>query len=222
MTVTCPSCKATLAIPDDRLPKGKVVSAACPQCKGKIVIDLAGSASVPDGAKEAVPVPVPTPAPVSAPAPPMAPATYSEQRQPLALVCMSAPAERDQVVAALRAEGYAAQVATSTADAIQRLRFMAYALAVIREGFGTAVGEGNPVLDHVAEMPMGARRGMHVVLVSPNAASHNSAAAFTRSVNLVLNLKDLPHLAEALKRSLAETEQGYRVLLDSLRAQGRG
>jgi hypothetical protein len=69
---------------------------------------------------------------------------------------------------------------------------------------------------------MGARRGMHVVLVSPNAASHNSAAAFTRSVNLVLNLKDLPHLAEALKRSLAETEQGYRVLLDSLRAHGKG
>ena len=215
MTVTCPSCKATLAIPDDRLPKGKVVSAACPQCKGKIVIDLAGSAPVPDAAKEAAPTPV------SAPAPPMAPATYSEQRQPLALVCMSAPAERDQVVAALKAEGYAAQVATSTADAIQRLRFMAYALAVIREGFGTAVGEGNPVLDHVAEMPMGARRGMHVVLVSPNTGSHNSAAAFTRSVNLVLNLKDLPHLAEALKRSLAETEQGYRVLLESLHAQGR-
>lgn len=206
MTVTCPSCKATLTIPDDRLPKGKVVSAACPQCKGKIVIDLTGSASVADAAKEAAPEP---------------PATYSEQRQPLALVCVSAPAERDQVVAALKAEGYAAQVATSTADAIQRLRFMAYALAVIREGFGTPAGDGNPVLDHVAEMPMGARRGMHVVLVSPNAGSHDSAAAFTRSVNLVLNLKDLPHLAEALKRSVAETEQAYRVLLDSLRAQGK-
>jgi hypothetical protein len=99
---------------------------------------------------------------------------------------------------------------------------MAYALAVIREGFGSAAGEGNPVLDHVAEMPMGARRGMHVVLLSPNAGSHDSTAAFTRSVNLVLNVKDLPHLAEALKRSAAETEQAYRVLLDTLRAQGKG
>jgi CheY-like chemotaxis protein len=152
----------------------------------------------------------------------MAPASYNEQRQPLALVCVSAPVERDQVVAALKTEGYAAQVATGAADAIQRLRFMAYALAVIREGFGTAVGEGNPILDHLAEMPMGARRGMHVVFISPNAGSHDSAAAFTRSVNLVLNLKDLPHLAEALMRSVAETEQANRVLLDSLRAQGRG
>lgn len=218
MTVACPSCKATLTIPDDRLPKGKVVSAACPQCKGKIVIDLTGSASVPDAAKEAAATPVSAPVP----APPIAPATYSEQRQPLALVCMGAPTERDQVVAALKAEGYAAQVATSTADAIQRLRFMAYALAVIREGFGATAGEGNPVLDHVAEMPMGARRGMHVVFISPNASSHDSTAAFTRSVNLVLNLKDLPHLAEALKRSLTETEQAHRVLLDSLRAHGKG
>jgi len=214
MTITCPSCKATLAIPDDRLPKGKVLSAACPQCKGKIVINLSGSPPAPDAAKAAVPTPPP--------AQPMGPATYSEQRKPLALVCMSAPVERDQVVAALKAEGYAAQVATSAADAIQRLRFMAYALAVIREGFGTAAGEGNPVLDHVAEMPMGARRGMHVVLVSPSAGSHDSAAAFTRSVDLVLNLKDLPHLAEALKPSVAETEQAHRVLLESLRAHGKG
>ncbi len=216
MTVTCPSCKATLTIPDDRLPKGRVVSAACPQCKGKVVIDQTESVAVPGAAKETAPTPV------SAPAPPMATASYNEQRQPLALVCVSAPAERDQVVAALKAEGYAAQVATGAADAIQRLRFMAYALAVIREGFGTAVGEGNPILDHLAEMPMGARRGMHVVFISPNASSHDSAAAFTRSVNLVLNLKDLPHLAEALKRSVAETEQASRVLLDSLRAQGKG
>jgi hypothetical protein len=217
MTVTCPACKAALTIPEDRLPKGKAVSAACPQCKGKILIDLTGSAPTPDTPKEAPP---PT-APVSAPSPPLAPPAYTEQRQPLALVCVGAPAERDQVVAALKADGYAAQVAISAADAIQRLRFMAYALAVIREGFGTPAGDGNPVLDHVAELPMGARRGMHVVFVSPNLASHDSTAAFARSANLVLHLKDLPHLAEALKRSIAETAQAHRVLLDTLHAHGK-
>lgn len=63
---------------------------------------------------------------------------------------------------------------------------------------------------------------MHVVFVSPNVGSHDSTAAFARSVNLALHLNDLPHLAEALKRSLAETEQAHRVLLESLRAQGKG
>ncbi len=40
---------------------------------------------------------------------------------------------------------------------------------------------------------------MHVVFVSPNVGSHDSTAAFARSVNLALHLNDFPHLAEALK-----------------------
>ncbi len=63
---------------------------------------------------------------------------------------------------------------------------------------------------------------MHVVLVSQNFGADDSTVAFARSVNLVLHLNDPPHLAEALKRSLAETGQAHRVLLESLRAQGKG
>jgi hypothetical protein len=209
MTVICPSCKTTLVIPDDRLPKGKAVTAGCPQCKGKIVIGPTETPPAPDSA-EAVALA------------PESPATYNGLRQRPALVCVSAPAERDQVVAALKAEGYAPLVATSPVHAIQQLRFMAYALAVIREGFGTPAGDGNPVLDHVAEMPMGVRRSMHVVFISPSITSQYSTAAFARSVNLALNLNDLPHLTDALKRSVAETEQVHRVLLESLHAQGKG
>ena len=208
MTVTCPSCKATLVIPDDRLPRGKAVTAGCPQCKGKIVIGPTETPPAPDFGETAVLTPE-------------LPATYSVQRQRPALVCVSAPAERDQVVAALKTDGYAPLVATSAAHAIQQLRFTAYALVVIREGFGTPAGDGNPVLDHVAEMPMAARRSMPVVFISPSITSQYTTAAFARSVNLALNLNDLPHLTEALKRSVPETEQVYRVLLESLHAQGK-
>jgi hypothetical protein len=208
MTVTCPSCKATLVIPDDRLPKGKAVTAGCPQCKGKIVIGPTETPPAPDLAETAV-----------QPAEP--PAAYNVLRQQSALVCVSAPTERDQVVAALKAEGYAPLVATSAAHAIQQLRFTAYALVVIREGFGTPAGDGNPVLDHVAEMPMGMRRSMHAVFIGPGVTSHYPTAAFTKSVNLTLNLNDLPHLTEALKRSVPEMEQANRVLLESLNAKGK-
>ena len=209
MTVTCPTCKTPLVIPDDRLPKGKTVTAGCPQCKGKIVIGPTETPPAPDLAETAVQAAE-------------VPATYNVLRQRPALVCVSAPAERDQVVAALKTEGYAPLVATSAAHAIQQLRFMAYALVVIREGFGTPAGDGNPVLDHVAEMPMGVRRSTHVVFISPSITSQYSTAAFARSVNLALNLNDLPHLTEALKRSLADAEQDHRVLLETLRAQGKG
>jgi CheY-like chemotaxis protein len=213
MTVTCPTCKATLTIPDEKLPKGKAVSAACPHCKGKIVIDLTTPGSAPGAVGGAGPAPDA--------AAEEAPASYGEQRQPLALVCVDDPTEREQVMAALRAQGYAPRAPASAADALQRLRFMAYALLVLRDGYGSAGGDGNPVLDHLAEMSMAARRLMHVVFVSPAVRSHDTAAAFAKSVNLVLHVNDLPHLPEALKRSREETDQTQRVLLESLRAQGK-
>lgn len=203
MTVTCPTCKAVLTIPDEKLPKGKAVSAACPHCKGKIVIDLTAPGSAPDAAPED------------------APASYGEQRQPLALVCVDDPTEREQAMAALRAQGYAPRAPASAADALQRLRFMAYALLLLRDGYGSAGGDGNPVLDYLAEMSMAARRLMHVVFVSPAVRSHDTTAAFAKSVNLVLHVNDLPHLPEALKRSREETDQTQRVLLESLRALGK-
>ena len=215
MTVTCPSCNTSLTIPDERLPKGKVLTAACPRCKGQIIIDTSGPAPAPEPAGVA--------SAATAPAPrPEAPAAYAEQAQARALVCVAAPAERDQVLAALKREGYAPHAAADAADAIERLRFTPYALVILREGFGSAAGDGNPVLEHLAEMGMATRRLMHVVLVSPDARSHDASAAFARSVDLVLHTNDVPHLAEALKRSRAEAEQAYRVFLESLRAAGKG
>lgn len=214
MTVTCPTCKATLTIPDEKLPKDKAVSAACPHCKGKIVIDLTAPGSAPGAVGGA--------GPVSDAAAEEAPASYGEQRQPLALVCVDDPTEREQVMAGLRAQDYAPRAPTSAADALQRLRFMAYALLVLRDGYGSPGGDGNPVLDYLAEMSMAARRLMHVVFVSPAVRSHDTAAAFAKSVNLVLHVNDLPHLPEALKRSCEETDQTQRVLLESLRALGKG
>ncbi len=217
MTITCPTCKASLTIPDDRLPKGKVVTAACPQCKGKIVIDTTEGAPPPAAAP-----PVSAPAPAApAPAPDEA-TSYAEQAQPKALVCVADAAERDQVLATLKHEGYLAHVAKDAADALQRFKFTPYAVVILRDGFASAAGAGNPVLDYLAEMSMAIRRRMHVGFVSPAVRSGDSADAFAKSVNLVLHVNDLPHLGEALRRSQQEAEQAQRVLLESLRALGKG
>lgn len=218
MTITCPTCKASLTIPDDRLPKGRVVTSACPQCKGKIVIDTTGGAPATVPAAALSPS-APAPA-ASAPAP-EEPTSYAEQAQPRALVCVADAAERNQVLATLKQEGYLAHVAKDAADALERFKFTPYEVVILRDGFGSAAGDGNPVLDYLAELRMATRRLMHVVFVSPGVRSHDAPAAFAKSVNLVLHVNDLPHLGEALKRSREETEQAQRVLLESLRALGK-
>ena len=40
MNVACNACKNTYDLPDNRLPKGRVVSFPCPACKNKITLDL--------------------------------------------------------------------------------------------------------------------------------------------------------------------------------------
>jgi len=45
--------------------------------------------------------------------------------------------------------------------------------------------------------------------------------AFNRSVNLVVNLKDVDELEEVLRRSLTEYEEFYSVLKGSLKKMGR-
>lgn len=212
MTVTCPKCHANLSIPDDRVPKGKVVNAACPRCRGPIAIDATRAA-------EPAPVPAPS-APVARP--PAELASYSERNQPQALVCATDPAERQQIVTALKEAGYAAHAAANPAQALERLRFTAYAVVVLREGFDGPAGNTPSVWRALTDTPMGTRRNSHTVFVGPSVASHDEEAAFARSVDLTLHPDDLPHFSDALKRSLAETEQMYRVFRETQRALGRG
>jgi CheY-like chemotaxis protein len=211
MTVTCPKCDARLSIPDDRLPKGKVVNAACPRCKGAIAIDMTRAAA-----------PLAAPAPRDASVrPPAEPTPYGERGQPQALVCVAEPTERQQILASLKEAGYAAYAAANPGEALERLRFTAYAVVVVREGFDGLAGGVPSLWEALAETPMGTRRNTHAVFVGPSVASHDSAAAFAKSVDLTIHPNDLPHFPDALKRSLTETEQMYRVFRETQRALGR-
>ena len=225
MTVTCPSCNASLNIPDDRIPRGKVVTAACPRCKGPITID----ATAPEPSE---PSPSPSPPPAAAPAPPAAarPAgpppgpegestqTAEERRQPQALVCVPAGQEQAQVLASLKELGFAPQVVETTEVALEKLRFTPFVLAVIRDGFG---GDDNPVVTHVAQMGMMIRRNMLVALISPGARSNDPPSAYSRSVELLLPPGDLGQLTVDLRRALAEKEQVYRAYKDILQQMGK-
>ena len=40
MEVTCEQCKSRFNIPDDKVPKDKVLKLNCPKCKGKISLGV--------------------------------------------------------------------------------------------------------------------------------------------------------------------------------------
>lgn len=200
---------ATLTIPDERVPKGKAVTAACPRCKGPISTDMTADA------------PQPAPPKPAAPAPAEEPEGYQERGQPRALVCVNVPLERQQVITILKRIGYAPHSSKDSGEAIGRLRLSAYAIVVLSDGFDPPGQDGPSIQAYLAGMGMTSRRNIHVVLIDPSLASNDQRAAFARSVDLVLHPNDLPHFEEALGHSKAETEIRCRVLKESLRAMGK-
>jgi len=210
MTVTCSKCHASLSIPDDRLPRGKVVNAACPRCGGPIAIDMTTA-----------PAPAAPARPDALAKPPTESISYGERNQPRALVCVTDPAEQRQILSSLKDAGYAAHAAANPSEAVERLRFAEYAVVVLREGFDGPAGGAASLTDVLTDAPMGTRRNTHTVFVGPGVATHDTEAAFSKSVDLTIHTNDLPHFSDALTRSLAETEQIYRVFRETQRALGR-
>jgi CheY-like chemotaxis protein len=159
--------------------------------------------------------------PDAAAKPPTAIISYGERNQPQALVCVTDPAEQRQILSCLKEAGYAAHAAANPADAVERLRFTAYAVVVLREGFDGPAGTASPLTEALTDTPMATRRNTHTVFVGPDVVTHDSEAAFAKSVDLTIHPNDLPHFSDALQRSLAETEQMYRVFRETQRTLGR-
>jgi len=65
------------------------------------------------------------------------------------------------------------------------------------------------------------RRQVYIVLVGTSFRSGDKMIAFHKSVNLVLNYENIDDFERILKQSLADNQEFYRVLNESLKKVGR-
>jgi hypothetical protein len=68
---------------------------------------------------------------------------------------------------------------------------------------------------------MTTRRQMFVVLISERFRTMDNMAAFNRSVNLIINLKNLDDLATIFKKGLADHAAFYQVFKETLKKMGK-
>jgi hypothetical protein len=217
MEVQCSGCQRKINIPDDRVPKGKRFTIACPKCKEKITVDPA-EASAP--APEEKPAPADgangaPPEPDAAGGPPKDPFEFLEEGAKTAIICESDPETRGRVRAVVEELEYHALESLSPRDALKQMRFRDFTLVVINERFGTRDPDMNHVLKYLSQMPMRNRRNSFVVLLSDRFRSRDNMMAFNKSVNLILNLKDLDSFGKFLEISLNEHEIFYRVFKEA-------
>jgi CheY-like chemotaxis protein len=151
-------------------------------------------------------------------------ATETSEYQPqqrLALVCEDAPERQAVIKAVLEQLGLGMYAPRGAEEAVERLRRHFFELVLVNEQFNGATPLDNPVLEAVRTMAMSMRRYIFVVLVGREHKTFDNMMAFARSVNLVVNVNDLPHLAAILRKGVIENNEFYRVYREALAGAGR-
>ena len=68
---------------------------------------------------------------------------------------------------------------------------------------------------------MSIRRNMFVALISDRYRTMDNMMAFNKSVNLIINSKNIEDVGKILSRGITDTELFYRVYKETLKATGR-
>lgn len=139
----------------------------------------------------------------------------------LALVCEDAPERQAIIRAALEQIGFAMLAVKNADEAVERMRRDVYELVILDEQYQGATPLDNPVLAAVRGMAMTQRRWMFVALVGREFKTFDNAMAFARSVNVVVNVNDLPHFPAILKKGITEHVEFYRTFRQVLTDAGK-
>ena len=106
-------------------------------------------------------------------------------------------------------------------EALKQMRFHVFDVIVLNEKFDTENPEDNPIHSYMNRLAMVTRRNMFVTLVTDRFRTSDNMAAFNKSVNLVINPKNIDEIEKIIKRSIADNESFYRVYKESLARAGK-
>jgi hypothetical protein len=248
MISKCPHCRQNLNFTGNQLAKiekalaslqpGKVLKLGCPQCTKSIELEADGSAGVledvlytPGGTKPAPKKRTgPMQAPPNAPQPPdlswLAKGDFEERETWVddvltAMLLMPEGEGRAPVVKAFQNLGYQVVIARSSADAIERLRFINYSAIVYHTAFEKGDLESSSFHRHMRRLAMDKRRYLLYALIGPGFKTFYDLEALAHSANLVVNDRDLRHMPVILKKGIHDHQALFNPLITMLREYGK-
>lgn len=139
-----------------------------------------------------------------------------------ALVCESDPAIKEKITKALVDRGYCVTEPVSGREALKSMRFHLYNLIVMSENFDSADGRNsNEVLIYLQNLAAAARRNTFVALLSDNDRTMDNMMAFNKSVNLIVNRKNIDDIAKIIKQGVDDSKAFYGTFKETLKKLGR-
>mgnify|MGYP001120958281 CR=1 FL=1 len=249
MISQCPHCRKNFDFSKSQRAKiekalaglgpGKVLKLSCPHCKHSLELNADGEPAggvmqdilyASGAANKAGPPPKPVKPPPSAPQAPDISWLQSGKFEatddwvedvPTALLLMPDGQGRTMVAKAFKGLGYQIMLAKSSADAIERMRFVRFAAVAFHldaEGGDLARSAFHR---HMREMAMEKRRYIYYVLMGPRFRTLYDLEAMAHSANLVVNNKEIPHMPVILKKGLHDYEELFNPLIMILREHGK-
>ena len=149
------------------------------------------------------------------------PFDFIEEEGLTALVCESNPLVQTTIAEALELMEYQITRAENTRDALKRMRYHNYDLFVVNENFDTDNPESNGILLYLERLNMLVRRNMFIALVSDRFRTMDNMMALNKSVNLIINIKNIEDIGKILSRGITDNEFFYRVFKGTLKEVGR-
>jgi predicted Zn finger-like uncharacterized protein len=212
MNITCDKCQSKFRIPDEKIPAGKTAIFQCTKCKNRLSVSLnqktddlsKDSKSYPEVGSEAYDVSE-------------KPFDFIGEENKTALVCEPDLAARQKMMDALESMEYHITVAENIRDALKKMRYHVYDIILVNEKFDAVNPASNSVLIYLERLNMAIRRNIFVVLISRGFRTMDNMTALNKSVNMLINIKDIDNIDKILGRGIRENDLFYRVYKDSLR-----
>ena len=220
MEFSCQKCHSSLRISDEKIPDDKVFNIICPKCKDKISIDKKTVAIkpqkvtdfeslTPEISKNAAPESYTNETITNLPDEPTV--EFHEEGKKTALICDDNKSNQDILKNALEELAYKTTTGKNPEDALKKIHLDPYDVIVLHEEFGGFSASDNPVLNRMQPMYMSIRRNIFFALIGQSYSTLDNLMAFSKSADIVINQKDLPHIKSILRRAISENDNFYKI-----------
>ena len=96
-----------------------------------------------------------------------------------------------------------------------------YNVVFVDESFDTDNPDSNEVLAYLERVNMAVRRNIFIVLISQRYRTMDNMMAFNKSVNMVINVKNIGDIHKILGKGITDNDFFYNVFMEAMRKIGK-
>jgi len=207
MEIHCKQCHSRFKMPGIKLPAGKTATLKCPKCQSVIPVSAAHIKKSQAREKATQTLDAVMGETYDSKAKPF---DFIDENAQTAIICEPDAKVREFISNALKEMDYYVTEAKDGRDALRKMRYHGYNVVVFNEMFDCEDPDANGVLAYLQYLPMNQRRELFIILISHRFRTMDNMMAYNRSVNLIVNLKNLNMFSKILQQGLVLYHRFYK------------